>query len=667
MDEQRAKDYLRGEMKTYLEQRGLPTGRNQFFHCLSPNHEDSTPSMMFYPDNNKVYCHGCKASYDIFDLIGLEYHLDSFPEQFKKACDLFGVEVDKPDRTQWQNKKTSAAKSTQPPVKASPSVPEQGVVGSSSSAGIVGGKPKEPKDRTALIDRAAMNRTGASDYLESRKIKGTLAELFNIGALKYKDAISGETWPAILIPIDKYSVVIRNTDPNAKSKNRYRKLGPAAVFAADYSIEKACLENRPVIVTEGELDAMSIISAGGLAVATGSTSNIDKFAELIKERLQNKKAVPDIILAMDNDEAGRDAEANLKKMLNAAGCDCYAGIGLYWKQKDANDALRYDGYRFRQNILKLQEEDGLNRFLAEKYLTASFIQDFTNGINESAATEPVRTGFDKLDTILDGGLYEGLYCLAAGSSIGKTAIVLQIADHIAAGGTDVLYFSLEMSRFELMARSISRTSYVISRNYGDRYAKSARGILMGSRWKRYDDDEKAVLREAVTKYAATTAKKLSIMEGVMDMTVLYISETIERYVARTKRRPVVFLDYLQILSPTNERMTDKQKADQTITELKRLSREKRIPIFVISSINRSAYNREVTFEALKESGGIEFSCDCVLGMHLKGIGSTDFDEKKARKSNPRDVELVVLKQRNGPSGDKLEYNYWPVYNYFAEE
>ena len=128
----------------------------------------------------------------------------------------------------------------------------------------------------------------------------------------------------------------------------------------------------------------------------------------------------------------------------------------------------------------------------------------------------------------------------------------------------------------------------------------------------------------------------------------------------------MFLDYLQILSPTNERMTDKQKADQTITELKRLSREERIPIFAISSINRSGYNREVTFESLKESGGIEFSCDCVLGMHLKGIGGSDFDEKRARKNNPRDVELVVLKQRNGPSGDKLTFCYWPVFNYFTE-
>ena len=662
MDEQRAKDYIRGEMRSYLEGRGLPTGKNQFFSCLNPSHSDSSPSMMFYPDNNKVYCHGCKTSYDVFDLIGLEYNLNSFPEQFKKACEIFHVDVDKPDR--WYNQKTAPAKSNLPAVKASSSVQRQDE--SSFSVGDAGQKQKEYKDRTSLIEYAAKNREGAVNYLQSRKIDGALAEQFNIGSLEYKDVISGETWDAILVPVDKYSVVIRNTDPNAKSKNRYRKLGPSAVFGAEYSIEKACQENRPVIVTEGELDCLSIISAGGLAVATGSTSNIDKFADLIKKRLKERKNIPDIILAMDNDEAGRNAEAELNKMLSAVGVDCAYNIGLYWKQKDANDAIRYDGYRFKQNVLKLQQADGLDNFLAEKYLTASFIQDFANGINESASTEPVRTGFNQLDTILDGGLYEGLYCLAAGSSIGKTAIVLQIADYIAAGGTDVLYFSLEMSRFELMARSISRTSYILSRQYGENYAKSARGILMGSRWKTYDDDVKIVLRNSVMEYAKSSAKKLSIIEGVMDMTVLDISKTIKEYVARKKRRPAVFLDYLQILSPTNERMTDKQKADQTITELKRLSREERIPIFAISSINRSGYNREVTFESLKESGGIEFSCDCVLGMHLKGIGGSDFDEKRARKNNPRDVELVVLKQRNGPSGDKLTFCYWPVFNYFTE-
>jgi replicative DNA helicase len=58
--------------------------------------------------------------------------------------------------------------------------------------------------------------------------------------------------------------------------------------------------------------------------------------------------------------------------------------------------------------------------------------------------------------LLDDGLYEGLYIVGAMSSLGKTTFVTQIGDQIANNGTDVLIFSLEMSRYELMAKSISR-------------------------------------------------------------------------------------------------------------------------------------------------------------------------------------------------------------------
>ena len=79
-----------------------------------------------------------------------------------------------------------------------------------------------------------------------------------------------------------------------------------------------------------------------------------------------------------------------------------------------------------------------------------------DGIAESVNTPCLPTGFDALDRALDGGLYEGLYIVGAISLLGKTTLVTQIGDWDRLRRADVLVFSLEMARAELMAKSISR-------------------------------------------------------------------------------------------------------------------------------------------------------------------------------------------------------------------
>ena len=130
--------------------------------------------------------------------------------------------------------------------------------------------------------------------------------------------------------------------------------------------------------------------------------------------------------------------------------------------------------------------------------------------------------------------------------------------------------------------------------------------------------------------------------------------------------PVVIVDYLQILAPYNERLTDKQNVDKTVLELKRISRDYKIPVIGISSFNRANYSTAVNLEAFKESGAIEYSSDVLIGLQLKGSGSKDFDVNTAKAKNPREVELVILKNRNGRTGEKIDFNYYPLFNYFRE-
>ena len=330
-----------------------------------------------------------------------------------------------------------------------------------------------------------------------------------------------------------------------------------------------------------------------------------------------------------------------------------------------------------EDMKKLREQaeekiKHLEKIKESKSPVSDYLGDFVGDISERAKTPPISTGFQGLDNILDGGLFEGLYCLGAVTSAGKSAIVMQIADQIAKTGQDVLIFALEMSRFELMARSISRHTYIRARKQGGRiaWAKTARGITDGSRHEKYCKQEMDIITDAITDYSQYT-DHLYIFEGIGNIGVKEIRERVEEMIRETGKKPVVIIDYLQILAPTDVRATDKQNTDKAILELKRISRDNKIPVIAISSLNRESYKKgsehkgAVTLDSFKESGAVEYSCDVLLGWQFQNAGK-DVDLEEEYKKTPREMQIVVLKNRSGERGRKLDFNYLPMFNY-AEE
>ena len=71
-------------------------------------------------------------------------------------------------------------------------------------------------------------------------------------------------------------------------------------------------------------------------------------------------------------------------------------------------------------------------------------------------------------------------------------------------------------------------------------------------------------------------------------------------------------------------------------------------------------------QAFKESGAIEYSTDVLIGLQLKGIGNKNFDIDQAKSKNPREVEAVILKNRNGSTGGRIGFDFYAMFNYFAE-
>ncbi len=126
--------------------------------------------------------------------------------------------------------------------------------------------------------------------------------------------------------------------------------------------------------------------------------------------------------------------------------------------------------------------------------------------------------------------------------------------------------------------------------------------------------------------------------------------------------PVVFIDYLQILRPDDPKgkKSDKQNMDETVSELRRLSKTYQVPIVAISSLNRAAYNQAIGMDAFKESGAIEYSSDVLMGLEPRHTEAGD--TPTVRKANieayqdmkektERELRARILKNRMGAVGD----------------
>ena len=310
-----------------------------------------------------------------------------------------------------------------------------------------------------------------------------------------------------------------------------------------------------------------------------------------------------------------------------------------------------------QNLYsKVEAEKPSLRFVGE-YLE----QKFKNDVYRFSGYKYRKTGFSNLDEKIS--LYPGLYVLGAVSSLGKTTFIGQLADQLAEAGDRVLYFSLEQSEFELVSKGISRMTARENLETAVSAIKIREGYLS-------DSVERAI--ENYRSIAGTEA----IIECGFDTTIATITDTVRDYISKTGIRPVVIVDYLQIVRPIDIRQTAKDAVDVHVRAFKKLQVDNDLVVILISSLNRANYLTPVDFESFKESGGIEYTADVIWGLQLEVMNSEIFDGDKklkqkreivrqAKNENPRKIELVCLKNRYGISNYHCEFLYYAQYDLFV--
>ncbi|MGN1478463.1 MAG: DnaB-like helicase C-terminal domain-containing protein [Acutalibacteraceae bacterium] len=601
---------------------------------------------MSTPDGIHFTCFSCNEikSSDIIDIVGLKYGIKPFADKIKKCCELLKIPF------------AGEIKSAAPDTDAEPFPPPLSLEDEENGA--------DAADYIAYYEKAAacINDT---DY--HRGLSDDTLRRFKIGYdNSWVNPTKPETKPSkrLIIPITDTCYLARSVDGDGA----YSKItvGEKRFF----NIECIKETNNPIFIVEGEIDALSIIDAGGQAVALSGISNAKKLADTLVER----KPASTFIIALDNEPGNKNVQnavATLKSTLDKGGILSVA-IQPYEEYKDANEALCQNRDAFIKAIkdaeTKALEYNPLQQYLASE-VGKTLVNKFTS---REDTTKCFPTVFDGINKSLDGGLYPGFYVVGAVSSLGKTTLCQNIADGLAKDNIDVLFFTLEMGKEEIVAKSLS----CLTKKHGIA-PKTTRDIL--SRTSGLSDKDKATLVRTAREYNDTIGNNLYIFEGNGQIGAkVIIAKTLEH--ARISKRPcVVFVDYLQILMSDNERASDKQNVDKAVFMLKSLSRELDIPVVAISSFNRESYDAPVTLASFKESGAIEYSADVLIGLQYSGIETADTGKKtdkaaslqslkksnddKARKGEYIQIDFKVLKNRHGNKSTVI-MDFCPKYNLF---
>lgn len=300
----------------------------------------------------------------------------------------------------------------------------------------------------------------------------------------------------------------------------------------------------------------------------------------------------------------------------------------------------------------------------ENVATPPFLDELKKRRDDGRPWTGLDSGFHHLNEVLNG-LDAGVFVLAGAPSTGKTTLAVQIAAHVAEKeAVPVRFWSFEQSAEELRVKSLARIASLDSR------------VIRKGRAGEPETWNK--IEEAAATYRRHTGHHLTIIEGGAQHTVdtIRADALLALHAARAQGqdRICVAIDYLQIVPAGAEAETVRERVDFVLSELRRLARDLRSPILVISSENRAAYggNPKPSLTALKESGGIEYSADAVICLWRDKEETAKLVKDRAKQraqgqDAPQAIRVAafVLKNRNGELA-KIKLDFTPAWARFDE-
>lgn len=676
-DRQTAKKEIKDRTQELLE-RLLPhakqykAGRPQYV-CPICGHGTNGDGLCFVRDSKtELKCFGGVCSFNHGDIIALYQAMHPGKNVYETINDLAGIlgaDIEKTASTDLTNAEFDAVVAAfedydpDAPHKANEATPAPSTPTTDSKG------EAEAKDYTDYYGRCEERLDDVADYLAGRGISMQTARAYHLGYDPAADPASnpgggGRSYhpaPRLIIPVSKAMYMGRRVDGGKEFTKVNSKGSIIEIFNLD-----AIWGDGTVFVVEGAIDALSVIEGGYPAIGLNSVANADRLVNALYDKPTDSR----VIVALDADAAGQGASAKLVRDLDEIGVTVLTA-NICCGKKDPNEALCAGRAAFKA-ALAAAASTSVKPDSDSSYILTEMQGDFYS------ADDCIPTGFSYLDKRMGGGLFPGLYFLAAISSLGKTTFCRQLADQIAAAGRDVLFFSLEQTRLEMTSKSLAREIALHQRESGEQDAQviTSLDIRRGFYPKHRQD--------AAVRYHEKVGDRISTVTGLFSVSVDTIKTKAIDYINRTGVKPVVVIDYLQILEPLEDDkkrggISIREQIDHNLKALKVFSGEQGLTILCVASVNRMSYLTPISFEALKESGNIEYDADAVFGLQLQCVHGTDFQDEtkgKVKKNDiiqfhknrcPRLVELVCLKGRTCSPGFKAYFEYLPAQELFLPD
>ena len=688
--------------------KGLRANINCIYAETDPAHRkgtDNKPSMGYVKGSGKYHCLTCNKMANIFDLVKYDYNLQTDTEVFKKLNEIYpAIEMYQNNAERKEITKVKVVDNLEINKKY-----DFTEIINKANKEVIANDPKVSYLGSIAYKYYSEKRGFAKETIKKYKLGYTTD--FNVFLSKYptlQSKCKSSLYKWIIPLLDEngncYNFIgeICNRDKIDNYNQKYKKLpsnsGVTSIVFNEFYLKED--KDYTVFVTEGIYDAISIEQLGYKAVALNGVG-FSRFLSILKQFKPTIK----IILMLDNDGAGithtqnilNDLQSlNMQNIKYIDAMQCIKDYPTIRECKDPNEMLLKDHTALKKILSDKYKEINKNEDTEriENANTYNLLSYFAN-IEEQDPVKIIPTGFETLDNYLKGGLRSALYILGAVSSLGKTAFMLQLADQIARKGIPVLFFSLEMDKKELVARSISRNTFIYvndkKNSKGVPIASSTYDILDNTRYKDYDSDKKSVIKYAISMYEMT-AKNMYIISGryvkgdiSKRLDINDIEKIIKDFIKYKEQTPIVFIDYMQIIASTDLHYTDKQNMDNIVDTLKQISVTYDTPVFAISSYNRDNYYEPANLSAFKESGSIEYGADYILTLQYDGLEDIYGDNNTGEKDKKRKayelvddiieksksgeyipVQLKVLKARNSSRFNmKFLLNY--TYGFFKEK
>ena len=288
-------------------------------------------------------------------------------------------------------------------------------------------------------------------------------------------------------------------------------------------------------------------------------------------------------------------------------------------------------------VLRINEERDQGKSKAIKQIVNEAVGTIENYFNRKGELGGVGTGFADMDRKTDG-LHKGdMIVIAARPSMGKTSFAMNIVEHVVLEQKlPVAVFSLEMTAESLVMRMMCSIARL---NLGN-----IRSGFMGEA-----DFPK------LTMAAGRLANAPLFIDDTAGLSILQLRARARR-LSQQHGIKLFVIDYMQLLHSTSRRSQEnrQQEISDISSGIKALAKELSVPVIVLSQLNREPEKRERGAEPklsdLRESGAIEQDAD-VVGLLYKPGKDGDDESGPAEESDAVQVNLLIAKQRNGPTGD----------------